>query len=304
MAIISDARAVFGLSALGSPIGTNVSGSLNIGVAQTQLRLDSVNVAHSVRAIIASDDFVINSLTGSTSGSTAFVAGAAQVETATVTAAGGITTSGNATVTVTAAGMTGSPKAISVALTTTAHTTATLIATAIAAALNADAAYSAMFTATTSTNTVITTRKPTASFTVPGGTLNLYAANDGTLNVALADGTCVGITTAASSANTTSGVVSSGVKIYDGDQKDAEGEALRTINIVQGVIIQVTDGQTAYTNGIDELGKVFGNSASGYIGTRLLLSNDPVSTIDMSTLTFTDDTSPIDMEITILGIDA
>ena len=100
------------------------------------------------------------------------VNGTKQVETAEVV--GTITTAGNSTFTVTAAGMTGSPKAISVAV----------------------AADSAV----------------TGKFSVGGyGTkveltaLNA-AANDSTLNIAIANGTCAGLTAAPTSANTTAGV--------------------------------------------------------------------------------------------------
>lgn len=212
MATISDCKAVYGLSALATGTGANVSGSVVVGYEQTQIRLTGADVIWSAQALLVGSgtDLVLALATGSKTGSTAWTAGTAQVETATVTAASGITASGNATVTVTAAGMTGSPKAISVALTTTAHTTATLIATAIAAGLNADTDYSAMFTATSSGADVITTRKALATYTVGGDSVSTYPANDGTLNVAIANGTCTGITTAATSTNTTAGVLSAG----------------------------------------------------------------------------------------------
>lgn len=212
MATISDCRAVYGLSGVATPSGANASGTVTVGYAQTQVRMTTADVIWSAQALLvgSTTDLVIALANGDKTGSTAFTTGVAQVETATVTAASGITGSGNATVTVTAAGMTGSPKAISVALTTTAHTTATLIATALAAGLNADADYSAMFTATSSGADVITTRKALASYTVGGDAVSTYAANDATLNVAIANGTCTGITTAASSANTTAGVLTAG----------------------------------------------------------------------------------------------
>lgn len=58
------------------------------------------------------------------------------------------TVDGSLTVTVTAAGMTGTPKAVTVALIKLTQTTALLTADAIAAALNADTAVKAKFTAT------------------------------------------------------------------------------------------------------------------------------------------------------------
>jgi len=122
---------------------------------------------------------------------TAGVAPVAQVETA--TAAGSISGSGNATVIVTAAGMTGSPKTISVAVTNgdSAATWAGKVRTALAA----DADVTALFTVGGSTTAITLTR------TTPAG-----VANDATLNISLDNGTCTGITTAGTSANTTAGV--------------------------------------------------------------------------------------------------
>lgn len=301
---ISQARAIYGLTAVGTPIGTNSAGSITIGVPQTQDRLDSVNAGYSLQAVIvgASSALVLDLDDATSSASTAFTAGAAQVETATVTAASGITTSGNATVTVTAAGMTGSPKAISVALTTTAHTTATLIATAIAADLNADADYSAMFTATSSTNTVITTRKPTASITVSRGTLNLYDANDATLNVAIANDTTVGITTAATSANTTAGVLTVGTKVYDADGLDAEGEDVPTIASIYAIMTQIAESGSSLTMIYNLLSGGAGNGTSVREGTIFQIF--PESAAASGTLTMTCGGSYADVTITILGATA
>jgi len=241
MATISDARAIYGLSVLASPIGTNVSGSFTVGIPQTQARLDSANVVYSVRAIIANgDDFALNLSTGSTSGSTAFVAGAAQVDTNTIVAAGGCTSNGSMVLVVTAAGMTGSPKNVSVALTTTEHLTAALIATAARTALAADTAVAAMFSVGGTGADITLTRIPTYTYTVPGGTLNFYAANDATLNLAIPSG--LGVTASASSTNTTTGVITSGVKIYDGDGNDAEGVALVAISTHDGICYQMATG--------------------------------------------------------------
>lgn len=113
----------------------------------------------------------------------------AQVETA--TAAGTITGSGNATVIVTADGMTGSPKTFDVAVAN--NDTAAQWAAKVRAVLGADADVLALFTVGGSSATIVLTRKTPA-------------ANDATLNISLDNGTCTGITTAASSANTTAGV--------------------------------------------------------------------------------------------------
>lgn len=131
-------------------------------------------------------------MTGTSSANTtAGVAPVAQVETA--TAAGSITGSGNATVVVTAAGMTGSPKTISVAVLN--GDTAAQWADKVRTALAADSAVAALFTVGGSTTAITLTR------TSPAG-----VANDATLNISLDNGTCTGITTAATSANTTAGV--------------------------------------------------------------------------------------------------
>ena len=117
------------------------------------------------------------------------VNGTKQVETAEVV--GTITTAGNATFTITAAGMTGSPKAISVAA--ALNDSAAVVAQKAREALAADSAV-------------------TAKFSVGGyGTMvELTAltavANDSTLNVAIANGTCAGLSAAPTSANTTAGV--------------------------------------------------------------------------------------------------
>lgn len=129
----------------------------------------------------------------------------AQVETA--TAAGTVTKAGNAAVTVTAAGLTGSPKTIAVPV--ALNDNAAAIATKIRAALAADAAVAAMFTVGGATDAVILTKK-------------LPAANDTTLNIAIDDGTgegaSEGVTTAASSANTTAGVPYDTISIGWGDK--------------------------------------------------------------------------------------
>jgi phage tail sheath gpL-like len=95
------------------------------------------------------------------------------------TAIGPITTAGNLTVTVTAAGMTGSPRAVSVAVLATDSNAS--LAQKIAAALNADADVLTFFTALAINNTV----KLTA--------INA-AANDATMNMAFANGTSAGLT--------------------------------------------------------------------------------------------------------------
>lgn len=102
----------------------------------------------------------------------------------------GTLTAGNATVTVTAAGMPNSPKAVVVALATNDSQNA--VATKVRAALAADSNVGAFFTVGGATNAIILTKR-------------VATANDATLNIAYADTTSAGLTDAATSSNTTAG---------------------------------------------------------------------------------------------------
>lgn len=116
-------------------------------------------------------------------------AGTKQVETA--TAAGTVTVAGNAAVVITSAILAGSP--LTYAVPVLVGDTAALWAAKVRAYLAQVAVIIAKYTVGGSTTAIILTAKTPA-------------ANDGTLNIALATGTATGITTAASSANTTGGV--------------------------------------------------------------------------------------------------
>lgn len=122
-----------------------------------------------------------------------------QVETA--TAAGTVTTSGNASVTVKSALF---EEDEAVAVPVVEDDDAAAIALAIRTALAANANISEHFTVSGETAAVILTAK-------------IAAANDATLNIAIADGTgdgaSVGVTTAASSANTTAGVATDTISV-------------------------------------------------------------------------------------------
>lgn len=119
--------------------------------------------------------------------------GSRQIETA--TAAGTITTAGNVSVTITAAGLTGSP--VTVLVPVLLGDTAAVWAGKVRAAL-ADHAVISPFFFVGGSGTLIVLAKKTA------------AANDATLNIALADGTSVGVAAAPTSANTSPGAASAG----------------------------------------------------------------------------------------------
>ena len=303
MATFSDARAVYGLSATATPTSTNASGSITVGVSQTPVRFSDADVAYSLRAILcgSGDDLVVDLTTGSTSGSTAFVAGAAQVETNTIVAASGCTSNGTMTLVLTSAGMTGSPLNVPVALTTAAHTTAALIATAARAALEAVAVVAARFTIGGTGADIVLTRLPTSTFTVPTGTLSLYAANDATLNLAIPSG--LGVTASLTSTNTTTGVLTSGAMIYDGDGKDVEGVTLPTILYINSLLMQCDLGVCYYTDtSVDEKGILRGDGT--YRGIRQFITTDNNVDAGPRDLTFTADESPADLTLTVVGTTA
>lgn len=104
---------------------------------------------------------------------------------------GTITQTGNATVTITGAGIAGSPVAISAAV--TLNDTTTQSAAKMAAAINANAAVSALYVASSNVASLILTAIK-------------CAANDATLNIAYTNGTCAGLTPDATSDDATAGV--------------------------------------------------------------------------------------------------
>jgi len=228
----------YGLRSTATPSSTNVFNSVEIGVAQTQERFATANVTYSLRAIMAGSgtSLSIAQSTGVCT-ATAFVVGVAQVETA--TAAGTVTATGDASVIVTSAGMTGSPLTILVPVAN--GDTPTVWAGKVRTVLTANATIAARFTVGGSTTAISLTRLPATV----GGT-SIYSANDTTLNIALANGTSTGITTASTSANTTAGVATSGVLLFDGDGKDFEGIALPSMTLVYSTMIVCSAGFITY----------------------------------------------------------
>ena len=119
--------------------------------------------------------------------------GTPQVTTA--TCAGEVTEAGNAAVTVTGAGIAGSPVAVPVAV--AVDDTPTLYAAKIAAAINLNAAIAALYvTSSSGTKVILTAIAP--------------AANDATLNIAIATGTATGITAEPTSVGTIAGALGTG----------------------------------------------------------------------------------------------
>jgi hypothetical protein len=275
----------YGLRSTATPTSTNVFNDVEVGVAQTQERFADADVIYSLRAVMAGQASTLNiSQVYGTCTATTFVTGAAQVETA--TAAGTITASGNASVTVTSAGMTGSPLTISVPV--VLGDTASVWAGKVRTALAANATIAAGFVVGGTTTAISLARIPATI-----GGLQIFSANDGTLNIALANGTCTGITAAPTSANTTAGVATSGVKLYDGDGKDFEGNTLPSVGVIYAQLIVLSSGDVTfadtYTASTNDLlpGKFLKSYDDGYTASGSFIFSDPPVAPSAVEFTFT-----------------
>lgn len=238
--IIASALTNNGTSFTASPASSLTTGRVTVGTSAAQQSFATADIGYAIstRLTTSSTTATLDVQTGVCTGSAAFVAGVAQVETATVVAAAGATSSGNCIVTVTGSTLTGSPLAVTIPLTTSANT-ATLVASALASGLNANTAIAAKYSVASSGADIILTVKADAN--------GNYLANDGTLNIAIPGG--LGITAAATSADTTAGVVSSGVQVLDGDGKDFEGVTLPSMARIYALEINVTSGSASASNG-------------------------------------------------------
>ena len=259
--IIASALTNNGTSFTASPASSLTTGRVTVGTSAAQQSFATADIGYAISARLttSSTTATLDVQTGVCTGSAAFVAGVAQVETATVVAAAGATSSGNCIVTVTGSTLTGSPLAVTIPLTTSANT-ATLVASALAAGLNANTAIAAKYSVASSGADIVLTVKADAN--------GNYLANDGTLNIAIPSG--LGITAAPTSANTTAGVVSSGVQVLDGDGKDFEGVTLPSMARIYALEINVTSGSATASNGTQVLPlpcKIW--NTSGFTGSML-----------------------------------
>lgn len=239
---ISAAQTITGSNCQGQATSSLVTGIVQIGASQTATQFTTADIGYAIGVEIVSSggSVAIDLQTGIATPSAAYVAGTAQVETATVVAASGATSNGNCSLTFTSAAVTGSPLTVAVNL-TTASNTAALVAATLAAGLAANTAIAAVWTVTNSGSNIIFTRKSDAN--------GYKYANEAGTNLAIPAG--LGITAAPTSANTTSGVVSSGVQVLDGDGKDFEGVTLATMARLYSLEINVTSGSAGAGNGTD-----------------------------------------------------
>jgi hypothetical protein len=258
---ISTAQTNTGSTFRGVPASTMTSGTLTLGLAATSQSFSDADIGYAItsRLTTSSTTATLDVQTGVLTGSAAFVAGVAQVETATVVAASGCTSAGNCTITFTSANVTGSPVSVVVPLTTASNTQA-LVTAALVAGIAANAAIAAKFDVVRNGSTIVATAKVDSN--------GNFVADDGTLNIAIPSG--LGITAAPTSANTTAGVASSGVQVLDGDGKDFEGVTLASMARIYALEINVTSGSASATNGTQVLPlpcKIW--NTSGFTGSML-----------------------------------
>lgn len=290
---LANSRATLGLTTKATPTSTAVNGSVQIGDNPQTLTFSNADVAYSLRAFFAagSPELDLELTTGVTTGSTAFIAGAAQVETA--TAAGTASASGNVTTTVTSAGMAGSPLAITTAILNgdTAATWAGKVRTTLAA----NTTIAARFIVGGTSTSIFLTRKPGGSLTDGNETVNLFLVTDATLNIALAGP--AGVTAAPTSANTVVGTVTSGVLIRDGNGNDFEGVTIPALD-VNGVLFVNSNSGNLLVDSDSTLANmpIAGNSSILFAS-----SNSSVLFPSDSTLTITG--SSTILTITVLGTD-
>lgn len=284
---ISNAAANLTLNATGTTTRPGYTGTVSIN-SGTKANYSTSDQAYQTYFLLAGTSTAASlALTTGDASGDAWTAAVQQVETA--TAAGTVTGAGNGKATITAAGLTGSPLDITFAVTDeVAADWAALARTAIAA--NTDVA--AMFDVSGTSTSIILTRKPLATYTVGSEQLIMAYANDATLNIALDNDTSTGITTAATSANTTTAVEADGAYIWN-DDIDFEGIALASPSAVYALAIDHTTedaaGQTVdYTIGTEYSGRL---TASTTQSSNLILSYpDAASILDTLSFTATSDT--------------
>jgi hypothetical protein len=272
MGTISSPQAVYGLKAIGTPTKTQVANDAAIGVSNQTVNLTGATKAYCVSATLATaaDTLTIDTSTGiATIGTTPV----SQVETATVVAASGATSSGNLAVTVTGARIAGSPLAFSVALVTGVDATATLIAAKIRTAFNANTALTSVYTVGGSGANVTLTEK-------------IANNNDATLNIAIAAG--LGVSAIVSSTNTTTGI--GGVKLTNntGDGKDFEGVSLGSMVGPIAILVRSISGSFDFEWAGDSyagnlpIATAFSMYVGGGSGTSFLITATTVCEVEVT----------------------
>ena len=285
--ILSNVRFTQGLTAVATPTTPTAASKQNLGLTSSGTLPSTTSYAIEALMVGASPVFTLAPISGIVSSATIWVAGNAEVETATIVAAAGCTTNGTMTLLVTSAGMAGSPLSVVVPLTTTTHTTAALIAAAARTALTANATIAARFTVGGTSTAVSLTRKPLTTHVVSTISVPVHGATDGTLNINIPGG--LGITAAASSANTIVGIATSGVYAV-GSGKDFEGGTLPFLSAIHGLFMMSASGSVSMSG-------VGGSITAG----GSLNFAAPLGGISASSFTVTGVAVPVKVSIVVSG---
>ena len=300
---ISNASANLNLSATGTTTRPGYVGSVSIN-SGVKASYSTADQAYQTFFLLAGTTTAatLNMTTGDAAGD-AWVAPVVQVETAT---ASGVTGSGNAKVTITAAGLVGSPLDVSVAV--LAGDTPAQVASKISAELQyggtGTAEIGAFYDVAADGSDVVFTRKTLGTYTVGSETIIMANADDATMNVAIDNDTSTGITPAPTSASTTAGVEADGVFIWN-DDIDFEGRALASPAAIYALAI---DHSTEYVQSGHTLNWTVGTEYKGRMKattdqtSHVLMSYPDAATIlDTLTLTGTSDTGLV--TVTVVAVE-
>lgn len=227
--LLSDAHLRLSLGANIATADPNASGAARIGRDVLTL-FPSADIAWSARITFNGGSATLN-VAASTL--TADDAPIAQVETATIVAAAGCTSSGNLSVTVTSNYISGTPVTVLVPLTTTAHTSAALIAAAVRASLAANSAIAVAWTVGGTGADITLTRK-----------LDLLGTTDATLNIAIA--AARGVSAVVDSVATTAGQLGCSIERLGHSGDDLLASALPTaVNLLAMAAFNASTGHAA-----------------------------------------------------------
>jgi hypothetical protein len=267
---LTNSRATIGLQTRFTPTNTNVQNDIQIGENNENIFLNQSNAIYSLQVFMASasSQFTLDNFTGVVSGATTWVAGTAQVETA--TASGTISSSGNIAVTITSNSSAVFPKTIQVAVTN--GDTTSIWAEKVKDFLSIDPDVSEFFDVSTDGSKIVLTRKPLQTIVGSNNTFPFYDGNDSSLNVEILGGS-TGASNVITSTNTTAGVATSGCLVLDGDGKDVEGNTIGTISTTNAALFKMIGGGFTIDNGFDFYCLVGEN---GHLFVNQFVSSNPI----------------------------
>ncbi len=168
--------------------------------------------------------------------------------------------------------------------------TAAIWAGKVRTALAGTPAVSALFSVSGSSTAIVLTRKPLQILQGANMSVACFAMNDSGLNIGIAAGS-TGVTSAATSSNTTAGVETSGCLVLDGDGKDIEGNTIGTLTRIDAALFKVVGGGVLFRD--NELGFLMGRLEDD--GQCLLITPNINSPIEFY------NNAPTSVQVTILG---